>query len=61
MKSLIILLAVFSLSACGIKGKPLPPLPEEPLASPEAEKVEVASQTTTVKPLKTLPAKKKNK
>lgn len=61
MKTLLILVAVISLSACGIKGKPLPPIPDEPLASPEAEKAEVASQTSTVKPLKTLPAKKKNK
>lgn len=46
------------LTACGIKGKPLPPLPEEPLVSTE-EKTEAASQPTKVQPLKTLPAKKK--
>ena len=61
MKPLLVLIYIFSLSACGIKGKPLPPLKEEPLPSVEAEKVDTASATTTVKPLKTLPVKKKNK
>lgn len=61
MKSFLILLALFTLSACGIKGKPLPPIPEEPLPAVETEKTEAVSATTTVKPLKTLPAKKKNK
>lgn len=59
MRSLLGLLFVFSLSACGIKGKPLPPLPEEPL--PAVEKIETVSAPATVKPLKTLPAKKKTK
>lgn len=59
MRSLLILLSVFFLSACGIKGKPLPPLPEEPLPSVETETAS-ASAPATVKPLKTLPAKKKS-
>lgn len=61
MKLLLILVSAFSLSACGIKGKPLPPLPEEPLPSVEADKLDAASASATVKPLKTLPPKKKNK
>lgn len=59
MRLLLGLLFIISLSACGIKGKPLPPLPEEPLPAVEAEKP--VSAPATVKPLKTLPAKKKTK
>jgi len=56
MKPLLALSFCLSLSACGIKGKPLPPIPEAPLPSVEAEKTKTVSQTA---PLKTLPAKKK--
>lgn len=59
MKLLLSLIVIFLLPACGIKGKPLPPLPEESLPAVENEKG--TSTTTTVKPLKTLPVKKKNK
>ncbi len=58
MKLIFALAFILSLSSCGIKGKPLPPLPEEPLVSTE-EKVETTSQPTKVQPLKTIPAKKK--
>lgn len=58
MKSLLALFFLLSLSACGIKGKPLPPVPEAPLPSVEAEKTKTVSETT---PLKTLPVKKKKK
>lgn len=55
---LVLLFAVMSsLSACGIKGKPLPPLPEEPLVTTEEKPV--VSQTAPVQPLKTIPTKKK--
>lgn len=58
MRLIFLLTFIVSLSACGIKGKPLPPLPEEPLAMAD-EKTDSASQPTKVQPLKTLPAKKK--
>ncbi|WP_409478762.1 hypothetical protein [Pseudobdellovibrio sp. HCB154] len=58
MKLFFVLAFTLVLSSCGIKGKPLPPLPEEPLAATE-EKAEAVSQPTTVQPLKTIPAKKK--
>lgn len=58
MKVFLILSALLTLVSCGIKGKPLPPLPEEPLSVAETEKVEITS-ATIVKPLKTLPTKKK--
>ncbi len=61
MRLLLGLFFICLLSACGIKGKPLPPLPEEPLPAVEADKTEAVSATTTVKPLKTIPAKKKTK
>lgn len=59
MKLVLLFGLLVSLNACGIKGKPLPPLPEEPLVSTE-EKV-TTSQTTEVQPLKVVPAKKKSK
>lgn len=58
MRLVLVLAFTLVLSSCGIKGKPLPPLPEEPLVSTE-EKVEAASQPVKVQPLKTIPAKKK--
>lgn len=58
MKLFFVLAFTLVVSSCGIKGKPLPPLPEEPLAAPE-EKADTVSQPTTVQPLKTIPAKKK--
>lgn len=58
MKFFLILSALMTFVSCGIKGKPLPPLPEEPLPAVEVEKTETVS-TTVVKPLKTLPVKKK--
>lgn len=58
MRLVFALTFILSLSSCGIKGKPLPPLPEEPLVSTE-EKVETTSQPVKVQPLKTIPAKKK--
>lgn len=55
---LVVLFTVFAiLSSCGIKGKPLPPLPEEPLVTTEEKPV--VSEPTKVQPLKTLPTKKK--
>lgn len=59
MKLALLFSLLVCLSACGIKGKPLPPLPEEPLVSTE-EKV-TTSQPTEVKPLKVVPAQKKSK
>lgn len=58
MKSLLALFILLSLNACGIKGKPLPPITEAPLPSVEAEKTKTVSETT---PLKALPVKKKKK
>lgn len=58
MKLIFVLAFTLVLCSCGIKGKPLPPLPEESLVSTE-EKVETTSQPTKVQPLKTIPAKKK--
>lgn len=60
MKTVLALTLLLSITACGIKGKPLPPLAEEPALITE-EKTEAASQPAKVQPLKTLPAKKKNK
>lgn len=57
MNFLISLALLFALSSCGIKGKPLPPLPEEPAVTDE--KTDITS--ATVKPLQTLPVKKKKK
>lgn len=51
MRLFFILAFTLTLSACGIKAKPLPPLPEEPLVSTE-EKVEATSQPTKVQPVK---------
>lgn len=58
MKSLLVLFYLLSLNACGIKGKPLPPVPESSLPSVEVEKTRRASETA---PLKTMPVKKKKK
>jgi predicted small lipoprotein YifL len=60
MKFVLLLTFMATLSACGIKGKPLPPLPEEPLVATE-EKSASVSQPTTAQPLKGLPTKKKSK
>lgn len=60
MRFVFVLILNLVFCSCGIKGKPLPPLPEEPLVSTE-EKAETTSQPTKVQPLKTLPAKKKSK
>ncbi len=60
MKFVFLLSFVAAVCACGIKGKPLPPIPEEPLVAIE-EKAESVSQPTTAQPLKTLPTKKKSK
>lgn len=60
MRLIFLLTFIGALSACGIKGKPLPPLPEEPLVTTD-EKTEATSQPVKVQPLKTLPAKKKSK
>jgi predicted small lipoprotein YifL len=59
MKILVTLFVIFVLQACGIKGKPLPPLPEDQLSASEVEKMTAVSQPTTVQPLKTVPTKKK--
>lgn len=60
MRIAIVLTFLLSITGCGIKGKPLPPLTEEPVLTTE-EKTEAVSQPTKVQPLKTLPAKKKSK
>lgn len=50
MKQIILLMCVLALCGCGIKGKPLPPLPEEPLISTDVEKTESVSPTMTTQP-----------
>ena len=60
MKIALALILLWAVTGCGIKGKPLPPLAEEPALNVE-EKTEAVSQPAKVQPLKTLPAKKKSK
>lgn len=60
MRFVVLITLISVVCACGIKGKPLPPLPEEPLVTTD-EQLKSVSQPTTAQPLKALPKKKKNR